>query len=159
MSTEQNAINQLKEAAPLLKTATENAEVISALAEQGLELDDEQLDNAIETVLKSPEVGAMIENVAQEAADDESLGAQINEAIAEAVKLPEIQALLENAAADAADDTKLAQGKEFDPAGTIPGEYGAIKGVSTEDRPVTLRDLRTFEAKVAAAFKHAGFKF
>lgn len=39
------------------------------------EITDEQLDNAIDIVLQSPEVSAMIENAASDAADDATKGA------------------------------------------------------------------------------------
>lgn len=126
MSNEQNAVDQFKQDAPLLKEVAKNPDAVSTLAEQGVELTDEQLDSAIDSVLASPEVNAM----------------------------------LENAAADAADDAKLAQGKPFDPTGTFSGSTQAIiKAPSIGDRPVTYKDFKAFEERVAAAFKHAGFKF
>lgn len=88
------------------------------------ELTDEQLDSAINNVLESPEVNAMLDNVA----------------------------------ADAAEDFKSSQGK-FDAGATItPSLFQGIRGGLRPDY-LTWREFKAFEDRVAAAFKHAGFKF
>jgi hypothetical protein len=126
VTKEQIVSSENKLMAGILKTAAQSPTVIERLAEQGLEIDNEQLDAAIEDILKSPEIDAMLENVAADAAEDAQ--------------------------------NELAKGQPFDPTAEIHPTFQAINGSLRPDY-LTWREFKTFEERVAKAFKHTGFKF
>jgi len=76
--------------------------------------------------------------------------AQLDARINTLLESPEIDAMLENVAADAADDASRQQAK-----------VGVQNLQLSNMRPsyTTYAEFKAFEARVAAAFKHAGFKF
>jgi hypothetical protein len=100
------------------KEVAAQSPVIEHLAEQGLEIDNEQLDAAINDILKSPEIDAMLENVAADAAEDKAIASLGVDAISAT--------------------------NQFIVDSKLNGVYSRIEAL---------------EKRVAAAFKHAGFKF
>jgi len=88
--------------------------------------------------------------------------AQLDARINNLLESPEIDAMLENVAADAAEDAQndLAKGDRIDALNmslTIPG--WTAHTITGPRNYVTTREFDEFKARVAAAFKHAGFKF
>lgn len=84
---------------------------------------------------------------------EETGDAQLDEALNEMLTSPEVAAMLENVAADAADDELNASVKL--PSNLFPTDLPS----TSLDLQDLRKEFKAFEARVAAAFKHAGFKF
>ena len=76
---------------------------------------------------------------------------ELNATIETLLESPEIDAMLENVAADAADDAKAAL--------ALPSNLFVQNNGGTDQLEEFRKEFKAFEARVVAAFKHAGFKF
>jgi len=113
---------------------------------------DEQLDTAIIQSLESPEVDAALANVAAEAAEDAEKDAQFDAALAAALELPEIKEALDNVAAES---NEWQPGIGLTRLDVIELRLGGLESALKFYKS----RIESLEARVAAAMKHAGFKF
>jgi hypothetical protein len=139
---------------PFTRTAADGSEVTReqiTRVESVLPI-GEQLDAAIDRALESPEVDAALANVAAEAAEDAEKDAQFDAALAAALELPEIKEALDNVAAES---NEWQPGIGLTRLDVIELRLG---GLETALKFYKER-IKSLESRVAAAMKHAGFKF
>lgn len=104
----------------------------------------ETVQKAIEEIQKAK---TLLDSFDVDETEAEGLDAKIDALL----ESPEIDAMLENVAADAADDAKAAL--------ALPSNLFAQNNGGTDRLEELRKEFKAFEARVAAAFKHAGFKF
>jgi hypothetical protein len=105
-------------------------------------------EELIDQLLESPEVNAALANIAADAVDD----AQLDAAIDAALDTPEAKAMLDNVAAES---NEWQPGVGLTRLDVIELRLG---GLETALKFYKSR-IESLESRVAAAMKHAGFKF